>query len=412
MSDDGIAALLARPDLRGLLAVLDGDGEETRIVGGAIRNALLGRPVTEVDLASTAVPAVVTARAERAGFKVAPTGIDHGTVTVIVDGTPYEVTTLREDVETHGRHATVRFGRDFRADAERRDFSINALSLSADGTIHDPVGGLADLEARRVVFIGDPAQRIREDYLRILRFFRFHAEYGEGEIDPAGFSAAVRERRGLAQLSRERVRLELLKLLAARRAADVVEAASQAGFLERFTGGVAELGRLRRVKAFELRHGLAPDPIRRLAALSVTTVEDAERLRECLRLSNAEQRRLETYAHLLARARSVEEAFDALAIRRTVAERGVEAVVDLAAAVAGEPRPVFAAEGLDLLERFRSGAEPVPVFPLRGADALARGIPKGPEVGRVLERARAAWLAQGCPPDRATALRLLDGALA
>ena len=170
-----LAELLSRPALKRLIAALDGDGEETRIVGGAVRNALLGRPVADVDLATTATPDTVAARAKAAGFKPVPTGIAHGTVTVVADGAPYEVTTLREDVETHGRRATVRFGRDFRADAQRRDFTINALSVGADGTVHDHVGGLADLEAHRVVFIGEPAARIREDYLRILRFFRFHA---------------------------------------------------------------------------------------------------------------------------------------------------------------------------------------------------------------------------------------------
>ncbi|MGA7427200.1 MAG: CCA tRNA nucleotidyltransferase, partial [Rhodoplanes sp.] len=169
---------LTTEPLADVLAALNGDGEEARIVGGAVRNALLGEPPGDIDLATTATPEEVTRRAHAAGFKAVPTGVDHGTVTIVAHGHPFEVTTLREDVETFGRKAKVAFGRDWRADAERRDFTMNALSLSADGTVHDYVGGLSDLKARRVRFIGDPAKRIAEDYLRILRFFRFHALYG------------------------------------------------------------------------------------------------------------------------------------------------------------------------------------------------------------------------------------------
>src|SRR4051794_16288976 len=281
---EALAALLRRPALARLLAALDGAGEEARVVGGAVRNALLGRPVRDIDVATTATPEVVTARAREVGFRPVPTGIEHGTVTVVVEGAPFEVTTLREDIETDGRRAVVRFGRDFDADARRRDFTINALSLGRDGRLHDPVGGLADLAARRMRFIGDPAARIREDYLRTLRFFRFHAEYGEGDLDRAGLEAAIREREGLGVLSPERIRAELLKLLTARRGVALVEALADAGLLTRLTGGVGEIGRLGRA-ASHARDG-EPDALRRLAALAVTTREDAERLRERLRLSN------------------------------------------------------------------------------------------------------------------------------
>jgi poly(A) polymerase len=191
------------PWLRGgslprLLDVLDRDGEEARVVGGAVRNELLGEPVGDVDVATTALPQEVMRRAEAAGFKPVPTGVEHGTVTVVVDGTPFEVTTLREDVETFGRHARVSFGRDWQHDAERRDFTMNALYAARDGTVYDHVGGLDDLKARRVRFIGDPHKRIAEDYLRILRFFRFHAAYGDGgHPDPAGLSACIAARAGL-----------------------------------------------------------------------------------------------------------------------------------------------------------------------------------------------------------------------
>jgi poly(A) polymerase len=407
-----LAELLSRPALKRLIAALDGDGEETRIVGGAVRNALLGRPVADVDLATTATPDTVAARAKAAGFKPVPTGIAHGTVTVVADGAPYEVTTLREDVETHGRHATVRFGRDFRADAQRRDFTINALSVGADGTVHDYVGGLADLEAHRVVFIGEPAARIREDYLRILRFFRFHAAYGEGPLDPAGFSAALAERSGLAMLSRERVRAELLKLVAARRAVEVVQALADSGFAQRFLGGVVELGRFARAVGFEHEEGGHPDPVHRLAALAVMVAEDADRLRELLRLSGAEHARLAAYAGVLARMKSRAQALDAAAIRRFVAEAGIAMVRDVLTATEGEPRPRLIGDGLAAYRRFAAGEEAAPQFPLKGADLVRRGIAKGPEVGRRLDRAREAWLAEGCPPDAAATARFLAIALA
>src|SRR5437764_14225874 len=196
------AAWLREGAVAQLLALLDRDGEEARVVGGAVRNALVGQPPGDIDIATTAVPAEVVHRIEAQGFKAVPTGLEHGTVTVVADEVPFEVTTLREDVATDGRKAVVRFGRDWRADAERRDFTMNALSVSPDGLIHDYVGGLPDLMARRVRFIGDAGTRIAEDYLRILRFFRFHAAYAHGEPDTDGLAASIRARAGLQRLSR------------------------------------------------------------------------------------------------------------------------------------------------------------------------------------------------------------------
>src|SRR6478672_10004804 len=202
-----------------VLGLLNGDGEEARVVGGAVRNALLKIPIGDIDIATTAVPDEVIRRAKAAGIKSVPTGIEHGTVTLVVEARPFEVTTLREDVETYGRKAKVAFGRDWARDAERRDFTINGLSVDAEGVVHDHVGGLADIAARRVRFIGDPARRIAEDYLRVLRFFRIHAAYGEGEPDRAGYLACIAARGGLAGLSAERVRMEILKLMIAKGAA-------------------------------------------------------------------------------------------------------------------------------------------------------------------------------------------------
>ncbi len=394
--------VLAEPRLRRLLAVLDGDGEETRVVGGAVRNALFGRPVKDVDLATTALPEVTQARAQAAGFKVVPTGIEHGTLTVIVGGEPFEVTSLREDVETDGRHAVVRFGRDFAADALRRDFTINALSVRADGEIRDYTGGLDDIAARRVRFIGSARGRIREDYLRILRFFRFFAEYATGPIDADGLHAAIHERAGLARLSRERIRVEFLRLLAAPRALEAAGLIAHAGLLDRMTGGIGDLGRLARVIA-----GAPPDAVLRLAAFDVASDADAARLTERLRLSNAQAARITAYARAFPalRGRMVEP--DEFEIRRLVAEFGIEAVSDAAYALDGEPRSVLDAAARAALAAFRSGAEPVPRMPLAGRDLVARGMARGRMIGEALARAHRAWMEAGCRDGEAERDRLM-----
>src|SRR4030081_529093 len=225
-----------------VLELLNGKGEEARVVGGAVRNALLKIPTGDIDIATTALPAEVIRRAKAAGIKSVPTGIDHGTVTLVLDGQPFEVTTLREDTETFGRKAKVAFGRVWVADAQRRDFTINGLSVDAAGVVHDHVGGLDDIAARRVRFIGDPDQRIAEDYLRILRFFRIHAAHGAGEPDRNGYLACIRARAGLASLSAERGRLEMVKLLVAEGAAGAIVAMADSGLLLSIFGGVAYTG--------------------------------------------------------------------------------------------------------------------------------------------------------------------------
>ena len=286
------AAWLNAGPLVALLGVLDRDGEEARAVGGAVRNALMGLPVAEIDVATTAVPEEVVRRVRAAGFKPVPTGIEHGTITVVIDKAPFEVTTLRQDVETYGRHAKVAFGRDWKTDAERRDFTINALSAARDGTVYDYVGGLDDLKARRVRFIGDANRRIEEDYLRILRFFRFHAAYASGHPDAEGLAACIAGRDGLEQLSRERVRMEMLKLLAAPRATPTLAAMAECGLLLRVLGGVPYLAAFENMAKVEAAIGSAPDAVQRLGALGVMVAEDAARLWQKLRLTNAEHERL------------------------------------------------------------------------------------------------------------------------
>jgi poly(A) polymerase len=387
------AQWLTRSPLSRLLGVLSGDGEEARVVGGAVRNALMNLPPGDIDIGTTATPDEVSRRVTAAGFKAVPTGIEHGTVTVIAAGIPFEVTTLRVDVETFGRKAMVRFGRDWKADAERRDFTMNALSVSADGMIHDYVGGLADLDARHVRFIGDPAKRIAEDYLRILRFFRFHAAYAEGDPDRAGLAACIAGRGGLEQLSRERVRMELLKLLAAKGAVPALTVMADAGLLGSVLGGVPLVADTARMAEIEAALGFAADPIRRLAALNVFIVEDAERLAQRLRLTNAERERLASMGAIWWRR--IVPAGDAPA-RPWLYRLGEQYFADRV-----------------LLAWARWGAEPgddawhalttlpqrwtAPVFPLKAADFMQRGVEKGPALGLALRAAEEAWIAAGFP---------------
>ncbi|WP_132250625.1 CCA tRNA nucleotidyltransferase [Methylobacterium segetis] len=400
----GLSRLLARPGVAAVLAALDGPGEETRLVGGCVRDALLGREVADIDLATTLLPAETMARATAAGLKAIPTGFEHGTVTVIADGDPFEVTTLREDIETDGRHAIVRFGRDFRRDAERRDFTMNALSLGVDGALHDLTEGLADLAEGRVRFIGDPDTRIREDALRILRFFRFHARFGAGEPDAPGLAACIRARDSLDGLSRERVRAEFLKILTTPGVTEAFEILSRTGLLPRLIGGLCDLGRLGRAA----RAGLCATG--RLAAAFVLSASDVERLRDRLRLSNAEQAVLLAYARALAALLSP-DSIDATALRAFAAEHGAAALGRVLEATRGEPRPRLSPEARALLPALLDPAAPRPVMPLAGADLVARGLAPGPQIGRALAAARKLWLARGCPVDAASRDALLEEAL-
>jgi poly(A) polymerase len=401
---------LRKGPLARALEALNGEGEETRLVGGAVRDLALGEPVVDFDLTTTATTDEVIRRAREAGFKVALTGVAHGTVTIVVEGRPIETTTLREDVETDGRWAKVAFGRDFAADARRRDFTINALSLSADATVHDYVGGLEDLSAGRVRFIGDPEARIREDFLRILRFFRFSARFAANGLDREGLAAAIRSRDGLARLSRERVRAELMKLLAAPRASEVVQAMGECGFLEPILGGVAYARRLNRVIAIEAARGLG-DPVLRLAALGVAIPDDGERLRERLRLANTEADRLKSAAAALIGLHGITAPPSFHGLRTLLFTAGREAARDaliLAQAESEAPpsNPAFAAADLFLADA------PEPKLPVNGADLMARGVTAGRPVGRALRTFQALWIRAGFPKEPEMLARLLEAAVA
>jgi poly(A) polymerase len=404
-----IAAFLARPAVAAVLAALNPEGEETRIIGGAVRNLLLDETVGDVDLATTALPQETIRLGRAAGYKAVPTGIEHGTVTLVRDGASFEVTTLRRDVETDGRRAKVAFGHDFAEDALRRDFTINALGLDRHGGLHDYGEGLADLAARRIRFIGDPAERIREDYLRILRFFRFHARYGHGAPDPLGLAACISGRAGLEGLSRERVRAELLKLLVAPGAVGAVTAMAAAGLLMPLIGGVPYLSRFAATADGDAGTGREAQayPAFRLAALAVAVGEDALRLRERLRLSNEEFDRIERIAAALE-ALSGRVVSPTIATLRHVAQRtGVDAVAAglvLLTARAGEPRQIEARALIADLDR-------TPPFLPSGRDVLAHGVPAGPKVGRVLEAARSAWIDAGCPAGQVEQAAFVERAI-
>lgn len=401
------AAWLHEAGLQRLMQVLGAEEGTTRVVGGAVRNTLLGQPVSDIDLATRLSPDEVMKRVAAAGLKAIPTGIDHGTVTVVVEGRPFEVTTLRVDEETFGRHARIAFTDDWREDAARRDFTINALYADSDGTVVDLVGGLADIAARRVRFIGSAAQRIEEDYLRILRFFRFHARYGEGLPDPEGLSAAIRHRDGLRRLSAERVGHEMVRLLQAREVGETVEVMADSGILGQVLGGVAYLASFLTLLEIESREQLAPDAMLRLAVLGCRIAEDVERLQRRLRLSGAQRRELlagTAETSTLAASASETE------VRAHLYRRGPELFRRETLALwarGGEPGDPRWRAIYRLPERWTP-----PKSPFSGRDVVERGVAPGEQVGTILEHAEARWIEEGFPDSPEDAARIVTAAIA
>lgn len=400
------AEWLAEGTLQRLLAALAAEGGEARVAGGAVRNGLLGEPVTDIDVAATEPPGRVMELAGRAGFDVHPTGLDHGTVTVVAktDGRTrvFEVTTLRVDVETHGRRATVAFTDDWEADARRRDFTLNALYCDAQGRIFDPVGGYDDLRRRRIRFVGDAQARIREDYLRILRFFRFHARYGAGRPDRKGLQACVALQKGLDRLSAERIRQELMKLLVARGALPALRVMSRTGILGRIVPVDCDVPRIARMAKIESSNRLDPDPVLRLAALAVKTSDDAAVLRSALRLSNHEWERLQLLAEADPPSPAMAEAERRIALYRMGKQTFRDAVRLAWASRRGRFDDRAWADLLALPERW-----PVPRFPVKGADLARHGIAAGPEMGRLLKSLEEWWVGSGFPPDKQVVLSRL-----
>jgi poly(A) polymerase/tRNA nucleotidyltransferase (CCA-adding enzyme) len=385
--------LLKDTALRAVLAALDGEGRSTRIVGGAVRDALLGRAVVDADLATVFPPDEVTARAEGAGLKAVPTGIAHGTVTVVAEGRPFEVTTLRRDVATDGRRAVVHFTTDWAADAARRDFTMNALYCDIAGDILDPLGGLGDLRAGRIRFIGSAEDRIREDYLRILRFFRFFAWYGSGRPDAEGLKACAKLKRGLATLSAERVWAELKRLFAA---PDPTRALLWMRTTETLQKALPEswgIDALHRVVAAERAEGWSPDPLLRLEAIIPPHRARIDALSARLRLSNAEAGRLRAWAD----APEPDPALSADDLVRVLYRKGTQGVLDRlrhGLAREAEAGHTHARDDLRRLIRFAEAWER-PAFPVTGKDLVAAGMPPGPEVGRRLKALEERWVESG-----------------
>lgn len=386
---------------RRVFDVLEARGFGVRAVGGTIRNTLLAIPVSDVDLATTAAPEQVMEAAVAAGLKAIPTGVEHGTVTIVANGVPYEVTTLRRDVATDGRRATVAFTDDWAEDARRRDFTINALYADRDGVLYDPVGGLADIVARRVRFIGDARQRIREDYLRILRFFRFSAQFAGGSLDAQGLAATIEERDGLARLSAERIRSELLRLIAAPAAASVVERMSELGFLDRILGGTSDAHGLRRVIEIEpllqsvVDGGGYPDRILRFAALAVMQADDVARLQERLRLSNAEVKRLNAAQKAAA---ALAGGDGGTSIKQAVYRFGNEATIDGLVLLFARSSERAIDPALESAIALAAGWK-APALPISGGDIIARGVAPGPRVSAVIESFERWWIANDYPCD-------------
>ncbi len=399
---------LEAPALQLVLRTLAVDGDEARVIGGAVRNALAGLPVTEIDLATTATPDVTAARAAHAGIKVVPTGADHGTLTLVAQGKPYEVTSLREDVETDGRHAIVRFGRDWVRDAERRDFTINALSVDADGTVYDPLGGLSDVLARRVRFIGSAERRIAEDRLRLLRFFRFFAQFGEGPPDREGLAASVEARGGLRELSAERIAQEMRKLLVARRAAETAELLQDYGILPIITGGVADIAGFQRLTRLEAEWGAEPRPALRLAALTCRVREDGERIATCLRLANAERKAM---VGVLDALPLLDAGMGEREARAHIYRLGSTLFRDAVLLRAARPKREDVPTDWHALWSY-AGSWSVPRFPVSGGDVLAMGVRPGPDVGALLRDLEAWWIAEDFAPDRHALVARLQQAAA
>jgi len=402
----GRAAWLEDNDLQRLLAALSANGEEARIAGGAVRNALMGQPVADIDIATTNLPDETIARAEAAGFRTVPTGKDHGTITVVAHHQPFEVTTLRDDVETDGRHAKVAFGKDWKRDAERRDFTFNALYAQADGQVIDLVGGLKDLEERRVRFIGDAEARIREDYLRILRFFRFFATYGSGRPDAEGLKACAKLKDGMSRLSAERVWAEIRRLLEAKDPSRALLWMRTTSVLSTILPETAKWGidSIHPLVAAEADLGWQPDPLLRLVAMVPPDAARLQAMADRLRLSKADAARLCAWAQ----APTIEPDMDEHAMAKQLYRHGRDGIRDrlklsLASArgrAVTETSELHRAAGfsrlLGLAEKWEK-----PQMPIRGANLIKAGFMQGPELGSLLARLEEEWVDSNFALDRA-----------
>ncbi|MEI9990907.1 MAG: CCA tRNA nucleotidyltransferase [Rhizomicrobium sp.] len=378
-------AWMTAPETRAVLNALGGAG---KFVGGAVRNALLGKPVADIDIATPLLPDDVTARLKAAGLGAVPTGIEHGTVTAVANGKPFEVTTLRRDVATDGRRAVVAFTTDWAQDAQRRDFTMNALYADADGEILDTVGGVADLQAGHVRFVGDAATRIREDYLRILRLFRFHAWYGKGPIDSAALHAAAAERGGLTMLAGERVSKEMLRLLEADDPVPALRQMAASGILTDILIGNLNIPRLEKLVRIDAEAFFAPDAILRLAALLPADAAEARAVAKEWRLSNADADRL---ADIAGAREKIVSYLSVKEMRKLLYRLGAGPFKDrVFLKWAEDPKESNAVQWRMLLAV--ADAWERPRFPLTGREVMLAGVPEGPLVGRILEEVEDWWI--------------------
>lgn len=381
-------------EARAVMAALDAARPGgARYVGGCVRNSLMKQPVDDIDIATQLEPQAVIDALDAAGIKAVPTGIEHGTVTAVANGKPFEITTLRRDVETDGRRAVVAFTEDWAEDAARRDFRLNAIYAEADGTLHDPTGGgIEDAGASRVIFIGDADTRLREDYLRILRFFRFNAWYGAG-IDLDGLAACRRQREGLSQIARERIWKELKKLLSAPDPADAVSAMAECKVIHMILPQFAGLDGLHDLRVSEMMCGVGADPMLRLMALIPRTAQAVMETDDALRLSNAEKNRLTAWA-----ADNVPDVtrFNGRSLRHALYWHGKQVIADHALLSGADVRDLLAA--VRLWQR--------PAFPVGGDDALAAGL-QGKAVGEALRALEEWWMGEDFQPDRDALLERL-----
>jgi len=396
-------AWLTAPETRAVMTALG----DARFVGGCVRNALLGEPVDDIDIATPLSPDEVFKRTRAAGLRPVDTGVEHGTVTVVANSKPFEVTTLRRDVTTDGRRAVVAFTQDWAEDAARRDFTMNALYADVEGRIHDHVGGLADLKVRRVRFIGDPAQRIAEDYLRILRFFRIHAWYGRGELDVDGLRACAAAKSQLATLSGERIQKEMLKLLSAREPMQSLGEMAELGVLSVLVAGPVNPDRVRALCAVDLSFGTRSDGLLRLGGL-LATLQQARDVAAQWRLSNDQRDRL-------VGMHSAQEPFSHATpdrdIRPVLYRSGSVAVGDsirLRWADDADPRHGAGWQRLMSL----AGSWKRPHMPISGADIMAAGVAQGPKVGRVMGEIEQWWIAQDFVPGRDALLEKMRSVMA
>ncbi|MHC5307892.1 CCA tRNA nucleotidyltransferase [Bartonella sp. LJL80] len=406
------APWLQKKGLQKLLLCLSLNGDEARIVGGAVRNQLMGKPINDVDIATTCLPDETISSAQKAGFKAIPTGYEFGTITVVANGEAYEVTTLRADIETDGRHAKVLFGRDWQQDAQRRDFTINALYADASGKIYDDVGGLADIASGTLRFIGEAEERIREDYLRILRFFRFFAWYGRGRPDAEGLKACTRLKAGVEQLSSERVWAEMKKLLSAPDPSRALLWMRQTGVLTVVLPETEKWGidAIHALVDTGRAIGWTDDPMLRLESLLPPDAVRLDIMAKRLRFSKAEKDRILNWA----KTDPIQSDCADLALKKLIYRKGRQPVLDKLALALADARARAINDDQALLQagrfaRLRDLAESfeLPTFPVSGKDMLLRGFTNGPLLGQALKAMEQSWIDSGFLMDRDTLIASL-----